>query len=102
MSNRRSGADIAIACSFCLKDSQEVKNLIAGQDDVYICNECVSMRSDELAECSFCSKRFRMNDIFGSGERDAYICNECLAICSGIVAKHKKVHQESVGNKQHE
>lgn len=36
-------------CSFCGKSQKEVKKLIAGPS-VYICNECVALCNDILAE----------------------------------------------------
>ena len=30
-------------CNFCSKDQSQVKKLICGQDDVYICDECVDL-----------------------------------------------------------
>jgi len=36
-------------CSFCEKDQQQVKKLVAG-NDVYICNECITLCYDILKE----------------------------------------------------
>lgn len=35
-------------CSFCDKDQDQVKKLIAGPDDVYICDECIVLCHDIL------------------------------------------------------
>ena len=35
-------------CSFCGKNKNEVKTLIAGPGDVYICDECVDVCNDIL------------------------------------------------------
>ena len=43
MSDREGGPDEVAECSFCFKNGQEVDKLIAGQDDVYICDECVAI-----------------------------------------------------------
>lgn len=43
MSDRDGGQDNVAECSFCFKSGQEVEKLIAGQDDVYICDECVAI-----------------------------------------------------------
>ncbi len=43
MSDREGGSDDVAECSFCFKNGQEVDKLIAGQDDVYICDECVAI-----------------------------------------------------------
>ena len=37
-------------CSFCGKEKAEVKRLIEGADDVYICDECVLLGAEILAE----------------------------------------------------
>ncbi|MDO5027362.1 MAG: ATP-dependent Clp protease ATP-binding subunit ClpX [Tissierellia bacterium] len=39
-----------IACSFCGKDHDQVKRLIAGPDDVYICNECIELCNSIIEE----------------------------------------------------
>ena len=39
-----------VACSFCTKSNHEVEKLIAAQDDVYICNECVMICHDLVQE----------------------------------------------------
>jgi hypothetical protein len=33
----------ALHCSFCSKSQREVRKLIAGPDDVFICDECVEL-----------------------------------------------------------
>ena len=42
------GSDMQI-CSFCHRSHEEVHRLIAGPDDVYICDECVAL-CDEILE----------------------------------------------------
>jgi ATP-dependent protease Clp ATPase subunit len=37
-------------CSFCGKDRTEVRRLIEGSDGVYICDECVLLGAEILAE----------------------------------------------------
>ncbi|NPA91550.1 MAG: ATP-dependent Clp protease ATP-binding subunit ClpX [Chloroflexi bacterium] len=37
-------------CSFCQRSQDEVRRLIAGPDDVYICDECVELCVEILAE----------------------------------------------------
>ena len=44
-SNRRT-----YLCSFCGKNQDEVMRLIAGPNGVYICDECVSLCNEILAE----------------------------------------------------
>ncbi|MCL7453748.1 MAG: ATP-dependent Clp protease ATP-binding subunit ClpX [Anaerolineae bacterium] len=46
---RRQGSE-AQFCSFCHRDHQEVDRLIAGPDDVYICDECVALCVEILEE----------------------------------------------------
>lgn len=38
-------------CSFCGKDQNNVKKLVAGKD-VYICNECVEICNEIIADSS--------------------------------------------------
>ena len=47
-SNRENGQG-NLSCSFCGKGQKEVKKLIAGPS-VYICDECISLCNDILAE----------------------------------------------------
>jgi ATP-dependent Clp protease ATP-binding subunit ClpX len=37
-------------CSFCGKDKDQVSRLIAGPNGVYICDECVRLCNEILAE----------------------------------------------------
>jgi ATP-dependent Clp protease ATP-binding subunit ClpX len=46
---RRSGADVQ-KCSFCHRDHEAVGRLIAGPDQVYICDECVELCVEILEE----------------------------------------------------
>jgi ATP-dependent Clp protease ATP-binding subunit ClpX len=45
----RSGNGSGLTCSFCGKSQREVKKLIAGPN-VYICDECISLCNDIIAE----------------------------------------------------
>jgi len=47
------------ACSFCGKSEREVERLLAGTAPVYICNECLDLCNDILAEESSGSKPAR-------------------------------------------
>ncbi len=38
------------ACSFCGKSQDQVRRLIAGPNGVYICDECVSLCNEIIAE----------------------------------------------------
>ncbi|MGB5049225.1 MAG: ClpX C4-type zinc finger protein, partial [Caldilineaceae bacterium] len=37
-------------CSFCGKDESEVERLIPGADDIFICDECIRLGAEILAE----------------------------------------------------
>lgn len=39
-----------VYCSFCGKNQEDVKRLIAGPDDVFICNECISLCQEIITE----------------------------------------------------
>lgn len=39
-----------LKCSFCLKGANEIKKLIAGPNNIFICNECVSICYEILNE----------------------------------------------------
>jgi len=49
MANQNKGKEGEMRCSFCGKSRTEVKRLIAGPT-VYICNECVNLCNDIMAE----------------------------------------------------
>lgn len=42
-------SDVEICCSFCAKSRREVEHIIAGKE-VFICNECVGLCVDILAD----------------------------------------------------
>ncbi len=49
MPSRRDNRNINLSCSFCGKSQREVKKLIAGPT-VYICDECIRLCNDIIAE----------------------------------------------------
>ena len=49
MSSKRDSTHNNLSCSFCGKSQKEVKKLIAGPS-VYICDECIALCNDILAE----------------------------------------------------
>ncbi|MCB9638569.1 MAG: ATP-dependent Clp protease ATP-binding subunit ClpX [Myxococcales bacterium] len=49
MAARRNGDDDNLFCSFCGKSQREVRKLIAGPS-VYICDECIDLCNDIIAE----------------------------------------------------
>ena len=87
MNDQDGTLEVIVECSFCSKNSEEVDKLIAGHNDVYICDECVALRSNEVVKCSFCFKKFRKNELPIPNEGDAQICKECVAICAGIIRR---------------
>jgi ATP-dependent protease Clp ATPase subunit len=46
----KTGARGIIRCSFCGKDQYQVLRLVVGPDGVAICNECVSLCNEILAQ----------------------------------------------------
>ena len=60
--NRRDTAQENLMCSFCGKSQTEVKKLIAGPA-VYICDECIELCNDIIAE------EMRIDDTLGSDIR---------------------------------
>ena len=48
MANRE--AEDVQRCSFCYRDQSQVRRLISGPDDVYICDECVALCQEALLE----------------------------------------------------
>jgi endopeptidase Clp ATP-binding regulatory subunit (clpX) len=49
MNRKKTGSPTDLACSFCGKSQIDVQRLIAGPD-VYICDECVSLCNDIIAQ----------------------------------------------------
>ena len=50
MASNPSGSRVQYHCSFCGKNQEQVKRLIAGPGAVYICDECVDLCSEIIAE----------------------------------------------------
>jgi ATP-dependent Clp protease ATP-binding subunit ClpX len=42
--------DVTYKCSFCGKSQHDVKRMIAGPRGVFICNECVALCNEIIAE----------------------------------------------------
>lgn len=81
-------------CSFCDRQDNEVKKLIAGPA-VYICNDCVEACNDEgkrelsfaspkAGGCSFCKKLYH-KVAWLAGRGQTLICNECIAMCNCVL-----------------
>ena len=49
MTKKKDSMEKALRCSFCGKTQKEVKRLVAGPS-VYICDECIDMCNDLVAE----------------------------------------------------
>ena len=49
MAEKRKDEHGGLSCSFCGKSQKEVKKLIAGPM-VYICDECIGLCNDSIAE----------------------------------------------------
>src|SRR5213596_2234228 len=50
MPAKGSGTRISYTCSFCSKNQDQVRRLIAGPGAVYICNECVELCREIIQE----------------------------------------------------
>lgn len=50
MAGKNNDAGLLLRCSFCGKSEKQVQKLIAGPDGVYICDECVDLCDEILAE----------------------------------------------------
>jgi ATP-dependent Clp protease ATP-binding subunit ClpX len=40
----------SVHCSFCKKSSEEVRKVVAGPDNVFICNECIGLAAELVRE----------------------------------------------------
>ena len=49
--------DDQIRCSFCNKSQAQVKKLIAGPNDTYICDECVEVCSEIIEEVVLATRK---------------------------------------------
>ena len=102
---------VNLDCTFCGKSQGEVRKLIAGPT-VYICDECIKLCNDIIAEkagkppledqprsdkeertggtmtlrCSFCGKQQHEVQTLIAGP-SAYICDECIGLCNDIIAE---------------
>ena len=47
---KRGGRETSQICSFCSKGKSDVSKLIAGPNDVYICNECIDLCNEIIRE----------------------------------------------------
>jgi len=98
--------EVKLACSYCGKLQKQVRKLIAGPT-VYICDECIKLCNDLLAEpanpaeppgqpadraersplcCSFCGKNEREVKRMIAGP-SARICDGCVGLCNDIISE---------------
>ena len=77
-------------CSFCGKSTRFVKNMIQGNNEVYICNECL-MYSLAILEynnencCAFCGRKVDEVKKLFKGENGICICTDCAKFCANLV-----------------
>jgi ClpX C4-type zinc finger len=107
---------LLLACSFCAKQQNEVRKLIAGPG-VYICDPCIDLAGNVVGsgqpvdtelgtmdalpahatrlKCSFCGKErgqvsgmaFMPAVTLERTSASAAICSECLVLCNEIIAE---------------
>ena len=53
MAKNGNSRDKSVCCSFCGKPQDMVRKLIAGPNNVFICNECTELCSEIVAEDAF-------------------------------------------------
>ena len=53
MAKNGNSRDSSVCCSFCKKPQNLVRKLIAGPDNVFICDECTALCSEIVAEESY-------------------------------------------------
>jgi ATP-dependent protease Clp ATPase subunit len=86
---------LALTCSFCGKQQDQVQRLIAGPANVYVCEECVAAfgkapeeaQDEKEQRCSFCGKRQGQVRHLTVGSHGANICSECVVLCQEIIAE---------------
>ena len=89
-------------CSFCGRNQEEVRRLVAGQEPgVFICNGCVEDLKEERdtdkeryytgeAKCSFCGHlRDDVGFMIQARESDEFICNDCLYLCGELLEEQE-------------
>ena len=114
--NGRRPDPLLLACSFCGKQQNEVRKLVAGPG-VYICDPCIDLAESVIGsgqpvdtelgtmdalpahaarlKCSFCGKErdqvsgmaFMPAVTLERTSASAAICSECLVLCTEIVAE---------------
>jgi hypothetical protein len=101
---------LGLNCSFCGKSQKSVKKLVAGAGDgktvVYICDECIGLCNDTIADqkkasttsrpaaksptkpsCSFCGLSNDKTTYLIAGPAPLFICEGCINLCDEILAE---------------
>lgn len=92
-------------CSFCGEDQDQVQRLIAGPEEVYVCDECVArfsaddstqnqQQSQTAQKCSFCGKPQKKVQRLVLGPGNVTICNECIELCQQIIAEGPRMDRK--------
>ena len=87
---REKGWSIAIQnCSFCGQKREEWIRMFA-VDKVSICEECVELCAESLAEqavprCGFCGKTSDQVEWLISGKSNMAICEACVGLCQKVL-----------------
>ncbi|HEY7124384.1 MAG TPA: ClpX C4-type zinc finger protein [Ktedonobacterales bacterium] len=107
---KKSSNSSSSRCSFCDKPQEWVTRLIAGPN-VFICNECVALCEQIIAEespssqastpnkppqharrpdlptylCSFCGKNQDQVARLIAGPNRVYVCDKCIVLCREIL-----------------
>ena len=97
-------------CSFCGKNQDQVRRLIAGPGGVYVCDECIGLfrvqdyqdqaeqgavpgtkESGLALRCSFCGKKQEKVQRLITGPGQVSICSECIDLCVEIFEEEVKL-----------
>lgn len=93
------GRSLTASCSFCGKHSSDVGKLVAGPG-VYICNECVELCADAIAQVEKKPESFRPRSDPASSERLLAwlpdIANTLRAVERDIVEKVERLRRDGV------
>lgn len=101
-------------CSFCGKSQDQVRRLIAGPGNVYVCDDCVAIflaaphetsdmdaQSFPLTRCSFCGKKRADVAWLVIGQDDVRICDECVDLCREIIEEESDYVPETTIQRRH-
>lgn len=90
-----------VRCSFCGKEAREVERIIAGPDDVYICNECVDLCQEMIDDGrKFRETRMGLPELPTPGEikktLDEYVIEQDLAkktLAVAVYNHYKRIYR---------